>query len=172
MPTFHKALTRRHELRLALRSAIIFAFCDCCNTRMTDPSGDSAVDRMSSHGYGGHKSAAPLGKATGAEAVTMRITRTKIVALVIALAYVAVPIVMSGWDAEGIATLCLMVSLPLAFIWFPEEISAYTARLTKRSLSSIDTPTPGPVVTLVGWVWLVGYLPLLAYLLTLSAATD
>jgi hypothetical protein len=95
----------------------------------------------------------------------MQVTRSKIVALVIALCYLVPAIVMAGWDINAVGVICLMLSMPLVFIWFPEKVEAHTRRLAERTYSEIDTETPAFVVTLVGWVWLVGYLPLLAYLL-------
>jgi hypothetical protein len=93
----------------------------------------------------------------------MQITLSKVFGLAIALGYIATAIAMSGWDTTGVALICL--SLPLAFIWFPEEIEAYTAMLAKLPYGRISTETPAFMVTLVGWLILVGYLPLLAYLL-------
>jgi hypothetical protein len=95
----------------------------------------------------------------------LEITRSKLVGLVIAVGYVAAAIATSGWDTKGFAVICLCVSLPLAFIWFPDEIAAYTAYVAKLPYSRMNSETPAPMVTAVGWLWLVGYLPLLAYLL-------
>ena len=95
----------------------------------------------------------------------MQVTRSKIFGLVIALGYLATAIAMSGGDTKGVVVICLCLSLPLAFIWFPEEIGALTAIVAKRPYGRITTETPASMVTLVGWLCLVGYLPLLAYLL-------
>lgn len=94
----------------------------------------------------------------------MQVTRSKILGLVIALGYIAIAVAMSGWDTEGVAVICLSLSLPLAFIWFPDEIAAYT-RIAAKGGGRFNTETPASMVTLVGWLCLVGYLPLLAYLL-------
>ena len=91
----------------------------------------------------------------------MQFTRSKIIALVIALGYLVTAIVMWGWDTGGLAIICVCLSLPLAFIWFPEVIHEVFGREGTR----FTTETPAPVVTLVGWLFLVGYAPLLAYLL-------
>ncbi len=96
----------------------------------------------------------------------MEITRSKITALVIAIGYLVTAVVMSGWDTEGVAIMCLMLSLPLAFIWLPDEISAYCSPTTRFGIGrGFNSPTPASMVTLVGWLCLVGYLPLMAYLL-------
>jgi hypothetical protein len=93
----------------------------------------------------------------------MQVTRSKIIALAIALGYLAAAAVMSGWDAKVVASMCLGLLLPLALIWFPKKMGAAPSRV---SFSGIDTETPEIVVTVIGWLWLVGYLPLLAYLQT------
>ena len=95
----------------------------------------------------------------------MQVTRSKILGLVIALGYLATAVAISGWDTKGVAVFCVSLSLPLAFIWFPDEIGAFTAIVARRPYGRITTETPASMVTLVGWLCLVGYLPLLAYLL-------
>jgi hypothetical protein len=94
-----------------------------------------------------------------------QVTRSKILALVIALGYLAAAVAMFGWDTKGAAVICLCLSLPLAFIWFPDEIEAFTAMVAKRPYGRITSETPATMVTIVGWLLLLGYLPLLAYLL-------
>jgi hypothetical protein len=95
----------------------------------------------------------------------LEVTRGKFLGLTIALGYLAAVAAIFGWDANGVATICLCVSLPLVFIWCPDEIAAYTAYVAKLPYSRMNSETPAPMVTAVGWLWLVGYLPLLAYLL-------
>jgi hypothetical protein len=91
----------------------------------------------------------------------MEITPSKVFALAIALVYLAASIVLGGWDTEGIAIVCLMLLLPLCFIWFPDFVHDRIGRANTRFTSE----TPAFMVEVVGWLWLVGYLPLLAYLL-------
>jgi hypothetical protein len=86
----------------------------------------------------------------------LQVTRGKILGLLIALGYLVTAVVVSGWDIEGVALTCLSVLLPLAFIWFPDEIAAFTAMVAKRPYGRINTETPAPMVMLVGWLWLVG----------------
>lgn len=95
----------------------------------------------------------------------MHVTRSKMLGLVIALGYLATAVAMSGWDTKGVAIVCLCLSLPLAFIWFPHEIASLDAMIAKRPYGRITSGIPAFMVTLVGWLCLVGYLPLLAYLL-------
>jgi hypothetical protein len=52
----------------------------------------------------------------------------------------------------------------LAFIWFPEEIEEYGKIAAERG-SRFNTPTPAPVLVVVGWVFLLGYLPFIGFLL-------
>ena len=91
----------------------------------------------------------------------MEITRGKILALVVALAYVALAVALGGWDTKGVGALCLTLLGPLVLIWFPDEIGDFT-RLASRI--RIETPTPPIVISLVGWLFLVVGLPFLAYL--------
>lgn len=94
----------------------------------------------------------------------MQVTRSKLVALVIALGYFVTVVVMQGWEKAVVLSFLLL--LPVAFIWFPNEIEAFTAMLAKRPFSRTTQETPAFMVTIVGWLWLVGYLPLMAYLLS------
>jgi xanthine/uracil/vitamin C permease (AzgA family) len=96
----------------------------------------------------------------GSGAAIMQITRSKIVALVIALGYLAAAFFAAGLNA--VPSVGISVMLPLVLIWFPKKMGAAP---TKVDFSGIDTETPAIVVTAIGWVWLLGYLPLLAYLL-------
>jgi hypothetical protein len=95
----------------------------------------------------------------------MQFTRGKILALVIAIGYLAVPIAVSGWDTEGVAIICLVLSLPLAFIWFPDEVADFLNSFGKSGYTKFNSETPAFMLTLVGWLCLLGYLPLLAFLL-------
>jgi hypothetical protein len=95
----------------------------------------------------------------------MQVTRSKIIALAFALGYLATAVVMWGWDAGGLATISVCLLLPLGLIWFPDEVEAYTRKAADRDYSRMWPATPALVVTFVGWLFLVGYAPLLAYLL-------
>ena len=72
---------------------------------------------------------------------------------------------MSGWDTKGAVAICLFLSLPLAFIWFPDEIADFSNTAIKTGYGQIDTETPPIMLTIVGWLCLVGYLPPIAFLL-------
>ncbi len=71
---------------------------------------------------------------------------------------------MSGWDTNGVALMCLSLLLPLAFIWFPDEIGAFTGVVARGGLGRINTETPASMVSFCGWLCLVVVLPLVAYL--------
>jgi hypothetical protein len=92
----------------------------------------------------------------------MKVTPNKLIAVVVAVIYLATSIAVAGWDIEGVAVVCLLLSMPLVFIWFPDVVHNYVGRANSR----VTTETPELMVTMVGWLWLVGYLPLLAYLLS------
>ncbi len=94
----------------------------------------------------------------------MQTRRSKIVALVIALGYLVTAVATWGWDIGGLALLCLCLSVPLVLIWCPDEIAEHTRRVAERG-SRFNTETPAPVAALVGWLFLVVYAPLLAFLL-------
>jgi hypothetical protein len=96
------------------------------------------------------------------KALAMAITPDKAAAFVIALIYLAGSIMLGGWDTEGVAVVCLLLLLPLCFIWFPDFLHDYIGRATTFRATS---ETPAFMFVVVGWIWLLGYLPLLAYLL-------
>jgi len=64
---------------------------------------------------------------------------------------------------EGVAGLkfCAALLVPLAFIWFPDEIGSVTGYF--RS-GYVNTQTPGIMITIIGWFFLLG-LPVLLYFL-------
>jgi hypothetical protein len=51
--------------------------------------------------------------------------------------------------------------LPLAFIWFPDEIGSVTGYFRT---GYVNVQTPGIMISIMGWFFLVG-LPVLAYLI-------
>jgi len=86
----------------------------------------------------------------------MQITIGKILSLVVAISYAIFAIKHSGvaglkWSAG--------LLLPLAFIWFPEEIGSLTGYFRT---GYVNVQTPGIIISVLGWFFLVG-LPLLLY---------
>ncbi len=87
----------------------------------------------------------------------MQITVGKILSLVIAIGYAIIAVSYAGaagwkWSAG--------LLLPLAFIWFPEEIGNLTGYFRT---GYVNVQTPGAIISLLGWFFLVG-LPALFYL--------
>src|SRR5690349_19459100 len=100
----------------------------------------------------------------------MLLSRSKILAIVIALIYLGTAIVLDGWDGKGFVVMCILLLLPLAFIWFPDEIADYSSSNPRFGIGrGFNSATPASMVTLVGWLGLLGYFPLLVFLLTRSA---
>jgi hypothetical protein len=88
----------------------------------------------------------------------MQLTIGKILSIWVASAYAFVAI-----KYAGIAGLkwCLGLLLPLAFIWFPEEIGELTGYFRT---GYVNVQTPGAMISFMGWFFLVG-MPLLLYLI-------
>ena len=84
---------------------------------------------------------------------------SKIVAAVIALGYGIAIVVNEGGITPNAIKGFFVLLLPLALIWFPEEIGSFTGYVSRGS--TIDNETPPILVSLMGWLFLVG-LPVLA----------
>ncbi len=89
----------------------------------------------------------------------MQVTIGRVLSLLIAIAYAIFAV-----KHAGVAGLKWSVGLvlPLALIWFPEEIGGLTGYY---KTGYVNTQTPGVVVSCIGWLILVG-MPVLAYLIT------
>ncbi len=93
----------------------------------------------------------------------MRVTWSKIAAIVVALVYV----VLSVLDVVGSETTLweltylLVLLIPLALIWFPEVLGSATGFIGHRV---VDHETPPWLVSAAGWFFLVG-LPVLLWLI-------
>jgi hypothetical protein len=88
---------------------------------------------------------------------------SRIVSLVIAIGYVvAMVIAEHGLTKDSLLGGAILL-LPLALIWFPEQLGSYTGIVTRGG--QIDTETPLGLVSAMGWFFLVGF-PLLIYFLT------
>ena len=81
----------------------------------------------------------------------MEITISKIAAVVIAIGYAIAIVVNVGFKIH--ATSALLLAVPLALIWFPEELGSYTGYVSRGS--TIDTETPPFIVAGLGWLLLV-----------------
>ncbi len=88
----------------------------------------------------------------------MQLTIGRILSLVIAAAYAAVAISLGG---VGYWKWSLTLLLPLALIWFREEIGSMTGYY---KTGYVNVQTPGAVVAFIGWCILIG-VPVLAWFL-------
>ena len=89
----------------------------------------------------------------------MQITGAKILSLAIAIGYAAVAIHLGGvgywkWSAG--------LLLPLALIWFPDEIGSLTGYFES---GYVNLKTPGVMISFIGWFFLVGVPALLSLLI-------
>src|SRR5687767_13066422 len=81
----------------------------------------------------------------------MEITTGKLVAVGIAIGLAIAIVVRLGFTTD--ASSSVLVLLPLALIWFPEEIGSYTGYVSRGT--TIDTETPPFMVSGLGWLLLV-----------------
>ena len=94
----------------------------------------------------------------------MEVTISKILGLVIALGYAVCMIVAAHGFTVDVCKGCAALLLPLALIWFPDEIGDATGYLAGNFMR-VDTPTPPILISIMGWLFLVG-LPVLLYFIT------
>jgi hypothetical protein len=88
----------------------------------------------------------------------MNMTFGKLLSLGIAISYAILAI---HWGGVGYWKWCLGLLLPLALIWFPEEVGELTGYY---KTGYVNVQTPGVIVSCLGWFLLVG-VPALLYLL-------
>ena len=91
----------------------------------------------------------------------MQVTIAKLLSLVIALVYAVLLIVSQS--AEAACKGCAVLLLPLALIWFPEELGSMTGYFWKGSY--VNAESPAILLSILGWFFLVG-LPVLFYFLS------
>lgn len=91
----------------------------------------------------------------------MRVTKGRLLSLLIAIGYLTSLILVEQGVTSTIAAISLVLLFPLALIWFPDELGSITGPLGRSSLTMTDTPAR--VIAGLGWFFLVG-LPLLVYL--------
>jgi hypothetical protein len=87
----------------------------------------------------------------------VQITLSKVLSFVIAIAYTILAIHLGGL---GYWRFCLVWLIPLALIWFPEEIGELTGFY---KTGYVNVQTPGVIISFIGWFFLVG-LPVLIWL--------
>ena len=89
----------------------------------------------------------------------MQVTIGKIASLVIGVGYTAFAIANGGVEGPKCSTAVL---IPLALIWFPDEIGSATGYFAGHWF--VDAETPPKLITFMGWLFLVGF-PVLFYFL-------
>jgi hypothetical protein len=89
----------------------------------------------------------------------MKLDRNRILSGLIALIYL-ISAVFAGGLETGIKMLGFLI-LPLACIWFADDMGNYTGRLP-ISGGGINQQTPGCLVRIVGWLLLL--LPLIIWI--------
>jgi len=88
----------------------------------------------------------------------MHIAYGKILSIGIAISYALLAV---HWGGAGYWKWSLGLLLPLAFIWFPEQIGNLTGYY---KTGYVNVQTPGVIVSFLGWIMLLG-VPVLFYLL-------
>lgn len=91
----------------------------------------------------------------------MQVTIGKIASGLIAGGY-AVFAFAGGGVFDGLKC-CVVLLVPLALIWFPDEIGSATGYFAGHSLR-VDVETPPILISIMGWIFLVGF-PVLFYFL-------
>jgi hypothetical protein len=86
----------------------------------------------------------------------MQITIGKLLSLLIAIVYAVLAVKAGGWHGLKYSTSLL---LPLALIWFPEEIGGLTGYYKS---GYVNVETPGIIISVLGWFILVG-LPVIIF---------
>jgi hypothetical protein len=96
----------------------------------------------------------------------MQVTISKVAALLLAIAYM----IAAAFSKEGLpfaGTVAVGVLIPLALIWFPEEIDSWTRLGRARWFRGLRMlPSPPWMLAMMGWVFLVG-LPLVVLVVEL-----
>ena len=96
----------------------------------------------------------------------MRVTISKVVALLIAIGYVVAIVIMWGEEFEPAFIVLRIVPaliFILALIWFPEAIGGFTGYTCRFHV--VDTESQPGIISFLGWFFLVG-LPLIIYLVS------
>jgi hypothetical protein len=90
----------------------------------------------------------------------MRITIGKMIALLIAVGYIAAAVVAEHGFTGNVLKGCAVLVLPMVLIWFPEELGGLTGFAMRGA--TVDTETPQVLISVMGWFFLIG-LPVIAY---------
>ena len=94
----------------------------------------------------------------------IQISIGRILSLLIAIGYLVCAIIGEHGFTVNVLKCFLVLLLPLALIWFPEQIGDATGYFAGHMMR-VDTPTPPILISIMGWLFLVG-LPVLFYFIT------
>lgn len=94
----------------------------------------------------------------------IQITIGRILSLLIAIGYATCVIIGAHGFTADVFKCCIALLFPLALIWFPEQIGGATGYFAGHMMR-VDTPTPPILISIMGWLFLVG-LPILFYFIT------
>src|SRR5688500_9884510 len=97
---------------------------------------------------------------------SVTITRGRIIATLIALAYVCAMFLNAREVTPAFMKSALALLFPLALIWFPEQLGGFTGYVGRGG--NIDSPTPSVLISGIGW-FLLSSLPVAMYWLARSA---
>jgi hypothetical protein len=84
----------------------------------------------------------------------MQISLSKIIAAAIASAYVLAMLFSAGGPTVEVAKGSIALLLPMALIWFPEELGSLTGSVGRGGY--ISSGTPASLLAAMGWLLLVG----------------
>jgi len=90
---------------------------------------------------------------------------SRIASITVAMGYVVAAVIINGRLSRDLLILPMVLVFPLGLIWFPNEIGSYIGPLGRGPY--VDTPTPGILIAIMGWFFLVG-LPVILYFLARS----
>ena len=102
--------------------------------------------------------------AHGATGAMIQISIGKILSLLIAIGYVVCAIIGEHGFTVEVFKFFAVLLFPLALIWFPDQIGEATGYFAGHMMR-VDTPTPPILISIMGWLFLVGF-PVLAYFIT------
>lgn len=88
----------------------------------------------------------------------------KILSLLVAIGYLVCAIIGEHGFTVDVFKCSIVLLLPLALIWFPDQMGDATGYLAGHMMR-VDTPTPPILISIMGWLFLVG-LPVLFYFIT------
>jgi len=94
----------------------------------------------------------------------IQISIGRILSLLIASGYLVCAIIAEHGFTLNVLKCFIVLLFPLALIWFPDQIGEATGYFAGHMMR-VDTPTPAILISIMGWVFLVG-LPVLFYLIT------